>query len=936
MFAKDFLQVTLPAEGIFVLGVLPLPTETNPRPKLFNKFHTTIDSLLEDAKAEQSKNRDVYVTPATFHTSGDRKASNAKLIKSFFLDLDVGEGPLKHPSKRDAVLALAKFIADTNLPTPTLIDSGGGVHVYWVLDEALSVYDWFPLASRLKKLCKQKGLVIDPTVTSDAARVMRLVGFENLKRGKPTTVRSWKGETSLEKFKQALDANIEAPSWLDSAKKDWMKSSPMATAVAVHPDRVSVFKGIAVKSVKGVGCHQLAKCITDQANIPEPLWRAALSVAWACEDGSETIHKLSSKHPDYDYDATIAKAMATKGPYRCETFDDTLPGICPNCEYWGKITSPIQLGSTLRGTPTKSDGTYEVEEPSTDLMAPPQFHIPQYPAPYFRPASGGVALRVEPGDGEPPLTLPITDVDFWVERLIRDAYTGDLSVWIRSWHPKQGLIDFSIPNCVSQGADLMKKLEQKGLIFSARSTKHVQDYVYRAIKAKNNEEQALPMSARFGWDDSRTSFTWGSTRFTPGSFQYAPPSPQTSGLVPLYSTKGDLELWKRALANYCVPSEEYYPMLTAILTAPASLLMPFTGKNGIAISFVGESGTGKTTAQMVGLSFFGHPAALLSNDKDSAKSMIERLASNGNMPFAYEEATLMSTETLRKILYDLTEGRSGNQANQYGGGEKISGRMWQLTGSFSTNESLRVKLSQEKGATQEALLARLIELPMPPSPIGPKIGNQIELTIKENYGLAAEVYIPYLVANTTNVAKRVVENITTLPSDLYGAKERFQAAAFGALITAAEVVNQCGLMHIDLERYRHWLFVALRQALVEQAALIKDILDPMQDFIAQHSQQCVNVDINMQEKPYVVDPDRIRHPIVMRYEKDSNNLYVASAAYKTFCLKNGHNYEKSIANLKANNVIKNASKVVRLAAGVTGPSSRLGVRCIHLQYDGEA
>ncbi len=124
---------------------------------------------------------------ATLETAGSRKADNVRGMKSFFLDLDCGEGK-EFPDQETAIVELRAFCKRHKLPNPTLVNSGRGVHVYWILSELICKDDWLPVAERLKQLCKEDGFEADPSVTSDVARVLRIPSTHNHKGTPPIPV----------------------------------------------------------------------------------------------------------------------------------------------------------------------------------------------------------------------------------------------------------------------------------------------------------------------------------------------------------------------------------------------------------------------------------------------------------------------------------------------------------------------------------------------------------------------------------------------------------------------------------------------------------------------------------------------------------------------------------------------------------------------------
>ena len=78
-----------------------------------------------------------------------------------------------------------------------------------------------------------------------------------------------------------LDAHSPEESWLRAAKKDWMKTSNLAKA-GLDPDLDFRFRRIVKMVMEHDQCPQLKYCMENQENVAEPLWRAALSIAWHC------------------------------------------------------------------------------------------------------------------------------------------------------------------------------------------------------------------------------------------------------------------------------------------------------------------------------------------------------------------------------------------------------------------------------------------------------------------------------------------------------------------------------------------------------------------------------------------------------------------------------------------------------------------------------
>jgi putative DNA primase/helicase len=128
---------------------------------------------------------DVWVSIASFpEKSGTRHARQAENLCCFFLDVDA-HGSSRYSTVDEIERALEAFLADTGLPSPSLIHrTGYGLHVFWVLKQKLSSDVWVEQAAMLQGLAETLNLGADP-ITADAARILRLAGTYNF-RNPPT------------------------------------------------------------------------------------------------------------------------------------------------------------------------------------------------------------------------------------------------------------------------------------------------------------------------------------------------------------------------------------------------------------------------------------------------------------------------------------------------------------------------------------------------------------------------------------------------------------------------------------------------------------------------------------------------------------------------------------------------------------------------------
>jgi hypothetical protein len=131
---------------------------------------------------------EVYFACAEYATPENRKADNVVQARAFWMDFDCGEGK-SYPDQHAVIQAIYLFCKTTGLPAPThLVNSGGGLHVYWVLDEPVPIAVWKEHALLLKALSETLGLNADGARTADPASVLRVPGTFNYKQTEPRPV----------------------------------------------------------------------------------------------------------------------------------------------------------------------------------------------------------------------------------------------------------------------------------------------------------------------------------------------------------------------------------------------------------------------------------------------------------------------------------------------------------------------------------------------------------------------------------------------------------------------------------------------------------------------------------------------------------------------------------------------------------------------------
>jgi hypothetical protein len=255
---KQFLEAVLPSQGNYCIFTL-----TDGKPKTRFAENGSIEDASKFIEAfKQQPPTNIYFALSSFD-GFSRKADDSIYIKSFFLDLDVGKEKNSYATKNDAYAGLDAFITALNLPAPVVVDSGNGLHVYWILKEAVETSVWKPYAEKFKELCHQHKLVIDPAVPADAARVLRVPFTKNY--GKDGTVKdvvlindelyTYDFDEIVSCFGEvATSENKENTFDLKNNRKGLTDEEKQSLGLDKYEHE---FEEIAVKSLEGAGCAQI-------------------------------------------------------------------------------------------------------------------------------------------------------------------------------------------------------------------------------------------------------------------------------------------------------------------------------------------------------------------------------------------------------------------------------------------------------------------------------------------------------------------------------------------------------------------------------------------------------------------------------------------------------------------------------------------------------
>lgn len=948
---NNFLDSVLPTQGTYcAVGI---------KSKLVKQsFHDTVADIDAVAVGLDARGVDAYYALASFADPAlGRKADNAAYLRAFFLDLDCGTGkPYNDPAQACSELGI--FVRTTGMPEPTIVFSGGGVHVYWPLLEDLDADKWLGMAKRLKTLCRENNLHADPAVTADAARILRVPGTNNYKEATPRPVRIVNAglPVAVEDIEKCLPP---APVDLTAAKQFGMDEATRNLAVGDYP--TCDFVRIVQRSLAGNGCAQMTKAITEVATLEEPLWRAALSVAVRCEDGQQAIHKLSKGHPGYSGHSTEAKAAETKGPYTCDWYRINYSAGCAGCTQ--RISSPILVGKRVEmpaetaavtvavpnAPPASQAFIVETSYGDADEGEGPRItvEIPPYPYPFFRGPRGGVFKRVKTESGE-EVEIEVYSRDLYITgRFFDSEEFGDglgEMVSIDLHMQRDGIRRFYAPVAELFSKDKMRDTVIKnGVMAYGKQLDPIMAYFSTSIRKLQAQFSANKTRSQMGWTPDMQGFVVGEVEYSAAGNKLAPPSSGTRQLAPAFIPRGNLEGWKKIADFYNRPGLE--PHALALFFGFGAPLLKFIGGTVVKGALVhlksNASGSGKTTAQLVVNSIFGNPTDLLMTKDDTYASKMHRIGMLNSIAFTVDEITNTTDEELSDTAYGVTTGRARHRMEASANKMRVNNTSWCNITITSANSSLIDKLSQLK-STSDGELKRLLEIDVPTLQNVTKSDiDEVFSTLGEHYGIAGPIFMQYVLNNMDEVRSMLAEMQKKIDDRLVlNQTDRFYSCILACAFVGAIIAERCGLHSIEISRvYKYALEVVASNREAQIGSIGSPLLiaqETLSAFINENVNNALVINSHIKGSVPPAPITNPRGPLRQRYEPDTKELFITAQEFRAFFAKRQVDVREAVRNLAKAGIIKHngLATTKRIGAGAIGGLSGLNVRCYC--FDGEA
>jgi Domain of unknown function (DUF927) len=926
MNTQEFLASVLPDEGYLIVAT-PIPIPNSTQTAWRNTVVDDIPAAISVAAAWLWEGRDVYMALASFKERKvwnatkekweRRTQANVQYLRSLYLDLDVKPGKDGHyQSQEEAIAALRGFCADLYLPKPTLVSSGYGVHAYWPLAESATRAEWKPAAEKLKSCCTAYGLLADAAVTADEARVLRMPGTANFKRGAVALVEVLTQGLphDLAELHNALSSYVRTNN-IPVASSKAKKHTVAAAGPTGFDDNLGTTNDPLNAGMLSFMCPAFgAQVAARGAHASEPQWYASIGLAKFCEPQQDALLAVSDGYPGFALADMQQKARNwTGGPPTCATFWHEDKDTCEGCPHWRNIKSPAGLGRALR----------EVEPIKVAIQtAVGAVDLPPPPGDYVRTTGAHgetiIAVLTEDAEGVRHKEV-ICPYDFYPRRVLRQTNVDDTveerSVWIVNL-PRMGETEIRLPQAIlSDTRKLHAHLLAHGMHLNANEAKSTQFYMSAYLKELSRLADREKVYDRLGWHDQYTTFVTPRKIYSrDGTIaEHAPSQAMRAITKDAIFTKGTLEAARENLKFLCGAGREgYRTFMYANFAAP---LLNMTGHKGLLIAASGDTGRGKTTLLEACASIWGNPEPLLvSGGQDGAtvNATYAILGTYHSLPMFWDDTTEREPEEMRKFMINISQGKGKERMI----GSVHDGKVvtWEtiVLSSANTDDVHRV---MNTGKDVDPHLMRMISVEFDEVDRSTEMkrkADQFRRGLRDNFGHAGEIYLAYITMNYDRIKKQVLAVQEKLDEELgVTSEERFWSAGIACMLVGGHLAFKLGLIPFDPMNDIEWIKAHVRRmrlARQQGSSTPADILDEflnakVTNTLVVSPKQASNLD-NVVARPYGA--------LLVRNEIDTGRVYIARTAFNEYCDEVKANFRKLENDLLALGIIlrKDCHKVL--------------------------
>lgn len=903
-FLVDVLPALSPGEHYYAVGI---PCG-NQQP--IHHAYTSVDGITYAANIFSTHNINAYYALGSFNGNG-RRAANTTAFRSFWLDIDVGKPKNSYVDITAALTALQQFNTTTGLVPSYLVSSGMGLHVYWCMTENVPSTVWFQTATRFKEFVLSHGLIVDPTCTTDRARILRVPGSVHCSSGNVVTI-LWTSDKryTLEEFSAPLP-NVSVP--LPTATST--VSDNMLAAFGMGPNEPTYNAQVI--------CDHCAQ-VRNMGYGTEPVWFAAMSVLKRCVDGAEFAHRLSALDTErYNYAICQAKFdhAPKDAPATCARFQTLNPTGCDGCKMRGTITSPAELHRRFTATPVAET---QVQASMTLPVALPTQEDRTMPSSFMEDDKGIYYVDVDNDGNKNIKHISHCQIYYIRKELAHGLNNRDPDYIFRVTYPnKEGtrilrmkVVDFEKnPKLWLSSQELRTIRGQENKLVGFLQA-YLSSVIYNGQKIEKFPTYGwtkLEEDVLYEHKESEMGFVVeGAVITQAGAVPCSSTQDVDSPIRKVFTQRGTLDAWKIVPALYRAMNQPLGQL--AMCFAFAAPLMKYgsgEAKNCIFNVYSQEGGKGKSFLLRAAASIWGNPSYAFFQKDSSVVAREKRLALWRNLPAMMDELTFMGDADIAQLVFAIISGEEKQKLTR--------DSEFKITGSWSTcvfataNKPLKDSLSSIM-ADSDAGVKRVLDYECnfkTPDPAQMQLIHLVAQVMESNYGLAGPEFIHQLLMRPERMRTLQQLVATWVEHKNFQPDERFYSYPLGLALQAGRWACEFGLLEYDMDALETWVLAEYTNGIRATDSRLRVSPEDMLDmFINEHiSKNAVIVrreDRLLTEMPQVDPkvPDAyvLRTPqnaaVLMRYEVEESTLYIAVTAFDDWLKRKGWSHTATVKKLE--------------------------------------
>jgi len=842
--------------------------------------------IAETIKRARANTHNAWVSISCFGGTR-RSAKEAVDCRMIGVDIDLKSGDIPPFDSKTQALEYVLRTPEIGLPLPTFtIDSGHGIHLWYVLDKVLPRERWVEVSSAMWAALGSvhTGFVTDPSRKRDAAGLLRLPYTTNTKRDKETKQLLPGAETTiLEDYSTGAEIDHDQLVEVLARFGDITRTMPPPLPGKVFAPieyRSRTETDLTVPSMMPVvaNCKVLRHAYEHQDQMGyNEWWPMIASCAWA-SDGREVAHAMSLRHPNYDHASVDQKfddfADGDSLPPSCAYLATSIMGdnsACLDCachmtgRKWPHqhpaVQDALKIDETLLpvqlAEPTSEESPIRCEAPNTPEPAetlassPIPSHVTDTGSRFYATEDLRMVMKSKNEDGE-PIILQLADHAVWGERFIWNPIEQRTEIGFgtarygRDRKLIRGEVQVPARYISGEWSGMAAPFADSGVALAAvlpKTKNAFREYLIAEQSRVRDEARAVEV-AHHGWQPDG-SFAAANHVFTKGSSRPARLTASAKAHEQRFARRGSADEQKAILKLYGERGSAVSKFVLGL--SAGSPAHGFRERGGTITALVGRTSLGKTKMCEFAASFWGRPDMLLIRPEATIKSVYEMIGTARNLPSWVDEITYSDKSDLIRMVHQIAAGGGRGALNRNGQARAVEAvPAWASSVVWTSNTSIVQQLRGISDA-ERAVALRVLELRVAGATLtldDPTRLATLDRAYTQNCGhvgaMLAERYANHR-DQLEAAHEAVLDDVAKILPGGASGPYRYWVQALQTFETGAAALHDMGLIAMDAEQRKRIRDDLARQALADAGMVDMQVVDAIRQYVNENIERMVTL-----------------------------------------------------------------------------------------------